>query len=165
MRVGEIPWAAMTSGDLYCHAFGEMLSQMLLCELENLVAFLLRNETKRQFCHRMTGDHRLSPLPLITAADSVDLGSRPRPDPLHRIVPRFAEKLRHACFLENQFVAIDRKLPPCFALPIFQRLHAIVKSRDGHTTLAIVKRGQQLCERGNRIRNGASYQEGMLIHF
>src|SRR5437773_7309579 len=94
VRIGEIPRSTVAGSDLHRDTFGEMLSQMLLCELENLVAFLLRNETKRQFCHRMTGDHRLSPLPLITAADSVDLGSRPRPDALQRIVPRFAEKLR-----------------------------------------------------------------------
>src|SRR5207237_3369223 len=116
-------------------AFWELFSQMVLCELENLVAFLLRNETKGQFRHCMAGDHRLCPLPLVTAPDTIDLSSRARPDALQGIVAGFAEKFGHACFLENQFVAIDGKLSPRLALPIFQRLQPIVKACDGHTTL------------------------------
>src|SRR5436189_74816 len=61
-----------------------------------------------------------------------------------RTLPCFAEKFGSASFLENQFVAIDWKLPPSFALPIFERLDAIIESCDCHTTLAIVKCGEQL---------------------
>src|SRR5207247_3275761 len=114
VRIGEIPRSTVAGSDLHRDTFGEMLSQMLLCELENLVAFLLRNEAERQFCHRMTGDHRLCTLPLVTAADSVDLGSRSRPNPLNWISARFAETFRRACVLENPFVAMNRKTPPPF---------------------------------------------------
>src|SRR5207253_11492662 len=92
--------------------------------------------------HGMTGNDSLCPLPLIAAADSVDLSGRTCPNTLHRIVTCFAEKLGHACFLTNQLVAINWKFAPCFALPIFERLDAIVEPRDRHTAFAIVKGGQ-----------------------
>src|SRR6187551_133162 len=101
---------------------------MPLRQFQNFLALLVGNETERQFCKRMAGDHGLCPLPLISAADSVDFGSRPRPNAFHRIVSSFPEKLRHTCFLANQFVTIDRKFPPCFALPVFEWFDAIVKS-------------------------------------
>ena len=90
----------------------------------------------------MTGDHGLCPFALITAADSIDLGRRSRPDALNRIVAGFAEKFGHARFFQNELVSIHRKFAPCFALPILQRLHAIIESCDCHTTLAIMKCGQ-----------------------
>src|SRR5207248_8644297 len=99
----------------------------------------------------MTRNDSLCPFPLITAADSVDLGRWTCPDTLHRIVTGFAEKFRRACFLKDQLVPIDWKLTPRFAFPILERLHAIVKAGDGHATFAIVKCGEQLRERGDRI--------------
>src|SRR5262249_55868580 len=95
----------------------------------------------------MTGNDSLCPLPLITAADSVDLGGRTRPNTLHRIVARFAEKFGHACLVTNQFVAINRKFAPSFALPILERLYSIVETRDCHAPFAIVERGEQLRKR------------------
>ena len=56
---------------------------MRLRQFQNFLALLIGNETKRQFGKRVAGDHRLCPLPLISAADSIDLGSRPRPDAFH----------------------------------------------------------------------------------
>src|SRR5262249_6229698 len=87
------------------------------------------------------------------------------PNSLHRIVTGFAEKFGRASFFENQLVAIDWKFAPRFALPIFERLHPIVKAGDGHATFSIVKCGEQLCERGDRIRNGPAEDAGMQIHF
>src|SRR5204863_90181 len=84
----------------------------------------------------MTGDHSLCPLPLITSADSVDLGCRSRPDAFERIVTGFAEKLGHACFFANQFVAIEWKFAPRLTLPIFQRLYAIIEPCDRNTSVA-----------------------------
>ena len=56
---------------------------MSFCQFENFIAFLLGNEAERQFRHRMTGDYGLCPFPLVTAADSINLGSWTRPDALH----------------------------------------------------------------------------------
>src|SRR2546426_5990089 len=109
----------------------------------------------------MTGNDSLCPFSLITAADSVDLGGRTCPNTLHRVVASFAEKFGRACFLANQLVAIDWKFAPRFALPVFERVHTIIESRDGHTTLAVVKCGEQLRERGDRIRNGPAEDAGM----
>src|SRR5438552_746650 len=164
MRIGEIPWAAVTGGDFHCYAFRKIFSQVLLRELQNFVAFLFGNQPKCQFRHRMTGNHRFGPLPLIAAADSIDLCRWTGPNTLHRIVTGLAEKFRHAGLLANQFVTIDWKFPPRFALPIFERLYAIVESRDGHTTFAIVKGCEQLRERGDWIRNGPTENTGMQIH-
>src|SRR5205814_8814899 len=111
-------------------------------QFEDFIAFLFWNETEGQLRHGMTRNDGFCSFPLITAADSVDLGRWTCPNTLHRIVTCFAEKLGRAGFLANQFVAIDWKLAPSFALPIFERLDAIVESRDGHTTFAIVKRGK-----------------------
>src|SRR4029077_20726208 len=117
---------------------------MRSCQLEYFIAFLIRNQTERKFRHRMTGDDCLCPLPLISSADSIDLGCWSGPDALERIVTGFAEEFGHACFLEDQFVAIDWKFAPCFALPILQRFNAIVEARDCHAAFAIMKRGEQL---------------------
>src|SRR5437762_8060202 len=117
---------------------------MRSCQLENFVAFLFRNQTESQFRHRVTGDDCLGPLPRISSADSIDLGRRSSPDALWRIVTGFTKKFGHACFLESQFVAIDWKLAPCFALPILQGFNPIVEARDCHATFAIMKRGEQL---------------------
>src|SRR6266513_1968381 len=57
---------------------------MRSCQLENFIAFLVRNQAERQFRHRMTGDDCLRSLPLISSTDSVDLGSGTRPDTLQR---------------------------------------------------------------------------------
>src|SRR5438309_11846799 len=99
----------------------------------------------------MAGNDSFCPLPLITAADSIDLGRWTCPNTLHRIVTGFAEKFRRARFLENQLVAIDWKFAPRFTLPIFEWLDAIVESRDSHATLAIVKWSEQLRESADRI--------------
>ena len=103
-------------------------------------------------------------MPLISSADSIDLGCWSSPDALERIVTGFAEQFRHACFLQDQFVAIDWKLAPCFALPSLQRLNAIIKPIDCHTAFAIMKRGEQLRERGDWIGDGTSKNTGMQIH-
>src|SRR5947207_11541682 len=137
---------------------------MFLRQFQNFIAFLFGNETKCQFRHRVTGNHRLGPLPLIAAADSVDLGGRPCPNTLHRIVTGFAEKFRRARFLENQLVAIDWKFAPRFTLPIFEWLDAIVESRDSHATLAIVKCSEQLRESGDRIGDRPAEDSGVQIH-
>src|SRR5206468_12275330 len=112
---------------------------MRSCQLENFVAFLFRNQTKSQFRHRMTGDDCLCPLPLISSADSIDLGCWSGPDAFERVVTGFAKEFGHACFLEKQFVAIDWKLAPCFEFPILQRRNAVIESGDCHATFAIVK--------------------------
>src|SRR5438445_230526 len=77
------------------------------------------------------------------------------------IVTGFAEQFRHARFLQNQFVPIDRELAPCFALPILQRFNAIIESRDCHTAFAIMERGKQLCEGSNWVCNRTSKNAGM----
>src|SRR3984893_17243644 len=114
------------------------------CQLENFIAFLFRNQTERQFRHRMTGDDGLCPLSLISSADSVDLGCWSSPDALQRIVTGFAEKFGDACFLEDQFVALDWKFAPRFALPILQRFNTIIEARDCQPAFAIMKCGEQL---------------------
>src|SRR5213596_146684 len=137
---------------------------MRSCQLENFVPFLFRNETESQFRHRMTGDDCLCPLPLISSADSIDLGCWSSPDALERIVTTLAKKFGDACFLEDQFVAIDWKFAPRFALPFFQRLHPVIESRDCHAAFTIVKCGEQLRQRGDWILDSASKNAGMQIH-
>src|SRR2546430_4145937 len=112
---------------------------MRSCQLENFVPFLFRNETESQFRHRMTGDDCLCPLSLISSADSIDLGCWSSPDALERIVTALAKKFGDACFLEDQFVAIDWKFAPRFALPILQWFNAIIEARDGHAAFAIME--------------------------
>src|SRR5881397_1722382 len=100
MRIRKIPRAAMAVGDFHCDTFGQILSQMCLCQFQNFVAFLLRNETEGQLRYRVTGNHSLCAFPLVTAADSIDLRGGTRPDALDGIVPGFAEQFRHARFLK-----------------------------------------------------------------
>src|SRR6266566_722543 len=82
MRIGEIPRAAVTISNVKRHAFGQILSQMRSRQLQDLVAFLVCYQTKCQFRHRLTGDDRLCPLPLITTADPIDLRGWSRPKTL-----------------------------------------------------------------------------------
>src|SRR5437868_13099983 len=98
MRVGKIPGAAVSVGNFYCNAFEQIFSQMRSCQLENFVAFLFRNETESQFCHRMTGDDCLCLLSLISSAASIDLGCWYSADALERIVAGLAKMFRDACF-------------------------------------------------------------------
>src|SRR5438093_5464044 len=165
MRIGQIPRATVAGCDFHRHALGEIFSQMRLYQFQNFIALLFRNETECQFRHRMAGNNSLCPLPLIAAADSIDLSGWTCPNTLDRVVASFAEKFGRAGLLANQFVTIDWKFAPRFTLPIFEWLDAIVESRDGHTTLAVVKCGEQLRERGDRIRNGPAEDAGMQIHF
>src|SRR4029077_5636830 len=137
---------------------------MRSCQLEYFIAFLFRNQTERQFRHCMTGDDCLCPLPLISSSDSIDLGCWSSPDAFERIVTGFTEKFGDACFLEDQFVAIDWKFVPRFALPILQRFNPIIEACDGHAAFAIMKRGEQLRERGDWIGDGASKNTGMQVH-
>src|SRR6266576_2647098 len=113
---------------------------MRSCQLSDLVAFLVWDETECQFCHGVAGDDRFRPLALITAANPVDLRGWPCPKTLQRIVTSFAEEFRRAGFFENFLVAIDRKLAPRCAFPIFQRFNAIVETSDRNATLAVVQR-------------------------
>src|SRR6266567_6597113 len=112
----------------------------------------------------MTGDDCFCPLPLISSTDSINLGSRSSPDALERIVAGFAEKLGHACFLQDQFVAIDWKVSPRVPLPFFQRLNPIIESGDCHAAFTIVKCGEQLRQRRDWILNGAPKNTGMQVH-
>src|SRR3954454_15003556 len=100
---------------------------MCLGQLQNLFAELIRHEPERELRHRMARDHRLRPLPLITAADAVDLGSRTRPEPFQRAVAFLAEEPGRTGLTEDFLVAIDRQFPPSLALPILQRLHRVVE--------------------------------------
>src|SRR4029453_19519786 len=111
--------------------------------------------------HRMTGDDCFCPLPLISSTDSIDLRLWSNPDALQRIVAGFAEKFRHTCFLQNQFVAIDWKFAPRFPLPFFQRFNPIIESGDCHAAFTIMKRGEQLRKRRDWILDGASKNTGM----
>src|ERR1044071_5785847 len=112
----------------------------------------------------MTGDDCLRPLPLISSADSIDLRRWSSPNALQRIVTGFAEELRHACLLQNELVAIDRKFAPRFPLPFFQRFNPIVKSIDCDAALTIMKCGEQLRQGCDRILDGASENTRMQIH-
>src|ERR1700757_630647 len=112
----------------------------------------------------MTCDDCLCTLPLISSTNSIDLGGWPSPDALERIVTSFAEEFRHACFLQDQFVAIDWKFSPRFPLPFFERLNPIIESGDCHATFPIVECGQQLRQRGDWILDRASKNSGMQIH-
>src|SRR5258708_37936898 len=112
---------------------------MRSCQLENFIAFLFGNQTERQFRHCMTGDDCLCPLPLISSADSIDLGCWSGPDALERIVTGFSEEVGPACFLEAQFVAIDWKFSPRFRLPFFHRLNPITESGRRHAAFTIME--------------------------
>src|SRR5262249_34198490 len=83
VRVGEIPWPTVASGNFHRDALGQIFLQMRFCQFQNLVPTLFRDQSKREFRKRVAGDHRFCPLPLVTAADSIDLRSRSRPDALH----------------------------------------------------------------------------------
>src|SRR5947207_12428991 len=113
----------------------------------------------------MTGDDCLCPSPLISSADSIDFGCWSSPDALERIVTGFAEKFGDSCFLQDQFVAIDWKFAPRFALPILQRLNPIIESRDGHATFRTGNVGELLRKRGVWIWAGAPKNAGMQVHF
>src|SRR5215469_2297188 len=113
----------------------------------------------------MTGNDSLCSLPLIPTADPVNLCCRTRPNTPHGVVAGLAEELGHAGLFQNELVAINWKLTPCFALPILEGLHPIIKTGDRHSAVAVVKRGKQLCERGYWIRHCASKNTGMQIHF
>src|SRR4029453_14973896 len=83
-------WPGVTSivtplagGHFHRNTFGQIFFQMRFRQFQNFLASLFGNETECQFRKRVAGDHRLFPLPLISAADSVDLGRRPRPDAFH----------------------------------------------------------------------------------
>src|SRR5436189_5403839 len=118
MRVSKIPRAAVAVGDFHRDTFGQILSQMCLCQFQNFIAFLPRNETEGQLRYRVTGNHSLCAFSLVTAAESIDLRGGTRPDSLHGIVTGFAEEFRHSGFFQYQFVAIDWKFALCLALPI-----------------------------------------------
>jgi hypothetical protein len=89
----------------------------------------------------VAGDDRFRPLALITTANPVDLRGWPGPKTLQRIVTGFAEKFGRTGFFENFLVAIDRKLAPRCAFPIFQRFNAIVETSDRDATFTVVQRG------------------------
>ena len=101
---------------------------------------------------------------MITTTNAVDLRGRPRPNPLQSAKTSFAEKCRRTSFLENLPIAIDRKLAPRFALPIFQRRNPIIKAGDRDPSFAIVQSGEQLRQRRGRIGHRASENAGVQIH-
>src|SRR5215216_4486541 len=101
MWIGKIPRTAVATDNLHRHAFRKIFFQMCLCQIQNFVTSLIRNESKRKLRHCMTCDHGLGPLPLITAADPVYLRRGPCPNSLDRIVTSFAEEFGGAGFLTN----------------------------------------------------------------
>ena len=84
MRVGQIPGTGMPSGHVEFYSGGAIFLQIFLHQGDDFVAILVRNETEREFRHRLASNHRLGPLPLVTAAKSIDLRRRSRPNPLQR---------------------------------------------------------------------------------
>ena len=81
----------MPSRHVEFHARRTTFLQMFLRQGEDLFAVLIRNETESKLGHRLAPDHRLGPLPLVTAAESVDLRRRARPNPLQRRKSLFAK--------------------------------------------------------------------------
>src|SRR5438874_1279981 len=47
LRVSHIPRPAVPVGNLHRYSFGEILSQMRLCQSEDFITFLLWNKTER----------------------------------------------------------------------------------------------------------------------
>ena len=74
---------------------------MLLRQFQNFIAVLFGNETERQFRKRVAGDDGLCPLPLIAAADSIDLRSRSRPDAFELNCIRLRRKAPARLFLRG----------------------------------------------------------------
>src|SRR5690606_11824922 len=58
--------------------------------LLHLAGVLARDEPERQLGVRLAGDDGLAAGPGVPAPDAVDLGGRPRPDPLERAVALLA---------------------------------------------------------------------------
>ena len=130
MRIGQIPGTAVSLDDLHRHARRQMFFEMFFHQLQNRGAVLVGHQSKSQLRHRMTGDDRFGPLPLVTAADAVDLGGWSRPESLQCAEPFFPEERGRTGLIKNLLVRLDRKLAPRFALPILERLDLIVKSFD-----------------------------------
>src|SRR6266581_6523265 len=84
MRVGQIPGTGMPRGHVEFHPGRAIFLQMFLRQRYDLVAVLVRNKTESELRHRLTSNHRLGPLSLITAAKSIDLRRRSRPNSLQR---------------------------------------------------------------------------------
>ena len=165
IRIGQIPRAAVAIGNLHRHARRQVFSQMRLREFKDFFAELIRHEPKSQFRHGVTGDHGLSPLPLVTAADAVDLRRGPRPQTLERAVTLFAEERGRACLIQHFLVAIEGKFAPGLALPIFQRLHLVVETCDRDAPFLVMQGREQLRQRCDRVRDRAAEHPGMQIHF
>src|SRR5437762_9470970 len=104
-----------------------MFLQMFLGETEDVVAVLVRHQTERELRHRVTRNDGLGSHPLVTAADTVELGGRTSPNSFERRVGLFAKERRSAGLVEDRFVAIDRQFAPSFALPVFEGLHLVVE--------------------------------------
>ena len=80
VRVGQIPRPAVAGDNIHRYAFRQVFLQMLFRQFQDLLAVLFGNETKREFRKRVAGNYCFRPLPLIAAADPIDLSSRSRPD-------------------------------------------------------------------------------------
>ena len=84
MRIGQIPGTRVPSSHVEFHPGRAIFLQMFLHQRDDLVAVLVRDETESELGHRLASNYRLGPLPLVTAAKSIDLRCRARPNPLHR---------------------------------------------------------------------------------
>ena len=92
-RVGvhSVGFPAMPLPDFECDRGRRLLAQMFRDQSEGIHRILVRHQPEGQFRKGLPGDDSLGPIPLVAAADAVDLDGRPSPNPLQRAVARLAE--------------------------------------------------------------------------
>ena len=68
---------------------------------KDAVGILIRHQTEGNFEKRLGGKNGFTPLALVSSADAIDFGGRPRADLLDSRIAGFAEKLGHASLCGN----------------------------------------------------------------
>ncbi len=127
-----------------------MVAKLLLHPLWRLVG----NETKAHLCLRGRRDHRLRPLPDVSAAYPVHVACRPKPDPLQRPIPLLAGQ-RLDADLGGEAPLIESE-PSDLLAPSLRRLpDVIVESAHCHSAVPVHQGGQDPRQTPCRIRNGS----------
>ena len=86
----SMPGAAPKSREVRPCAPAAAVRHETLELFHHLVRVLVRHQPERDLRRRLRRDHRLAAGALIAAPDAVDVGGRPRPQPLQRRIAAFA---------------------------------------------------------------------------
>jgi len=160
--IGNVGVAAVTLDDLDLHAARDVFAEMLDDLRDSLGGGLAWHEAEGELGKGGMRDDGLGPLPLVAAADAVDLHGGTGPHALQRAVTGLADQRGGAGDLQQPRL-VEREAGPCVAFPVEHWLDRVAEAGNGDPSGGVVQGREEAREGGDGVLDGAPVNAGVQV--